>query len=324
MKKLIIPAFFLFAPLSQAYVLAPAQPPVAGTKNLACIGIKYQDTAKFTSAGEATSMCHQISDFYQRNSRGVMQLKPAGYQQNVSLDGVPKNVNQAVNIAKAAHPQADFYAIVEMFISASHSGGGVSNLITSLASTATHEVGHLLGLGHAGTYKLVNGTWTLDAYGDGQSVMSRYPSAWLTAPQYYHQGWMPQAEAAIYTADQTYSLKRINDFTGQGLSTVIVDANLFQPNGMAAPLGDVQAGKRDAYISFPTGCGGICMAIHLSANDGGSQKVRTFTKEYYDERFTGLHVKLLDQTPSQITISVDFAKKPVGTVDEPDINSTGN
>ncbi len=319
MKSAIFLILSMVAPAgSAAYMFAPVQKPVSGTPTLSCIGIKYQDLDRHTSGGEASSMCHQIEDFYRRNSRGALQFKTAGYQVNVPLDGGHHSVNQAERLAIAAHPNSDMYAIVTMFINTSHAGAGVAHLGTALASTATHEVGHLLGLGHAGRYELEAGKWHLDAYGDGQSVMSRYPSAWLTAPQYYHQGWLPKEEAALYVAGQTYELKRINDFDGPGLATVIVDSSLFQPNVDA--IADTAKGKaRDAFISFPTGCKGGCVAIHL-ANDGGSQKVKTFGHEYYDERFTGLHVKVIAAVGNLISISVDFDKKPAGVVDPADID----
>jgi hypothetical protein len=249
-------------------------------------------------------MCNGVADFYRKNSRGVLILKTKSYVVDVPFDGKPANLYPAEHFAMGLHKGADFYAIVGIY-TANHSGAGVSHLSSNLTSTATHEVGHLLTLGHAGAYKPnADGTVTLDAYGDGESVMSMYPSAFLTAPQYYHEGWLPRSEAVIYQPGLTYEIKRVSNFASTGITTVIVPHPMF--NGGAADPKYVIGQDRDAYISFPIKCAG-CAALHLGSDAGaGTQRVKIFGKEYTDSQFTGLHIKVLDDQGDTITVAIDF------------------
>ncbi len=186
----------------------------------------------------------------------------------------------------------------------SNAGSGVAHIQNLLYRDGQHEVGHLLGLGHAGVYK----DGVLDQYGDGKSVMGRFPSPDLTAPQYYSRGWLFEEEAAIYRPGETYELRRITDLDKRSLATVIVKASNFKKTPPALASLAAKTPKppkpRDAFLSFPPECDG-CIAIHLS-NGSSSQKIVTFGSEYYDDQFTGLHVKILDKANGKVKIAVDF------------------
>ncbi len=328
MKMVRVKAVCLAAVFSNAmvakgddiYKYAPRQKPLQGTPLLNCIGIKYQDMDRYTSASECSSIARQVSSFYRINSRGLLNMQTKGYMERVPFNGNRKNLNNAEAFSMRQHPGADYYAIVGIF-TVNHAGGKVAHLSGGLIRTAQHEVGHLLGLGHTGAYSFdKNGKSSLDQYGDGQSVMGKYPSSTLTAPQYYAMGWLRQDEAAIWEEGKSYDLRRINDWNGDGLATVIVPASKFnRPSSNGDELdepGDTTdpAGKtRDAYVSFPPGCN-ACMVLHL-ANGASSQRVKIFGKEYYDTNFTGLHYKLEDAASGKIRITIDEETKPADFVD---------
>ncbi len=281
------------------YLYAKHQSPVEGIKTMACLGLKYPNVNKFTSASECRAIVDHISSFYHTNSRGLLKIKPAGFEVDIPFNGNPGSVYKAEDYAIAKHPGYDMYAIVGMFYGASHAGNHVAHLIGDLYRDAEHETGHLLGLGHAGSYYVENGQWKLDPYGDHDSVMGKFPSPFLTAPQYYHQGWLPEDEVALYKPGFSYQLKRIIDFGTPGLSAVLINAGQMH-----------NSTGRNAYVSFPPKCAN-CIVLHLAEGTGaGSQKVAEFATEFYDEQFTGLHIKRLAISPGRVGISIDFDKRP--------------
>lgn len=295
MKNLLLSILVLgatTAPATEVYKYAPRPTPMQGTRTLTCLGLKYQDTEAHTDAAKCKAMANRTADFYRRNSRGLLQLKGSGFQVNVPYDGKASNFYPAEKFAIDKHKGFDLYQVVGI-LGTSHSGNHVAHLRGTLQRDADHEVGHLLGLGHAGAYKEVNGKLALEAYRDGGSVMGKFPSDALTAPQYYFLGWLPEKEAALYEPGKTYQLKKIVNFGGSGLAVVIVRKE-----------------GRDAFISWPNKCeNDPCLALHLGEK-GGSQRVKMFGKEYYDTEFTGLHIKMVSSDGATVKVTIDYDKKP--------------
>lgn len=282
----------------------PKQQKLFGFKTLAGIGIKYQDTARYVGEGSARSMANSISKFYERNSRGQFTLKDQGFLVKVPLNGNRKNLKKAEAIAMNKHKGFDLYAICGIF-TGPHAGGKVAHLKGSLASTATHEVGHLLGLGHAATYKYTvekgKTKISLDYYGDKMSIMSAFPSNTLTSPQYYHLGWTRKDEVRIiYEKDMpkgkvvTVELKRLNKDTGHDLVSTVIFA---------------RSNDRAAFLSYPTTKeNNPCIALHLSSG-GSSQLVKRFGKDFYDKYFTGLDIKIIKYDSKKDSITITIEKK---------------
>lgn len=272
-----------------------------GKLKVDCFGVKYTDTKTFVSASKCGSMIRQVSNFYKRNSRGKLIISGKGHLYKSPLKGSRRAYRKAVASIKGKY-KSDLYMIPGRF-TGNHAGSKVAHLKGALYSTAMHEVGHLLGLGHAGSYKKVKGKWKLDHYGDGQSVMSRFPSAYLTAPQLFNHKWTPKAEIATYTPNgpKEFTLKRVSAFSTKGLAVIRVPSQYFHGQIDSERI----AGQRDAFISFPLKCKNGCVVIHLSKG-GSSQRVKMFGNEYYDERFTSLHIKKLGYENGLIRISVGF------------------
>lgn len=269
-----------------------------GKRTLACIGIQYKDMKRHVSSGAASSMGNAISSFAERNSRGLLKIDSKGFENKVPFNAAKKNVNQAEKYVKNIHKGFDMYAICTL-LAGPNAGGNTAHLRGDLKSTATHEVFHLLSLGHSGQYKTEKGKVKLDMYGDNMSIMSRYPSNTLTSPQYYHLGWTKKEEVAvIYENDmkvpgtvKTFTLSRLNNERGDTLTTVIYARN------------DVRA----CFISYPQAFDKPGVAMHLSSG-GGSQLVKRVMNEYHDTHFTGLEIKILsfNKETNQVTISVEW------------------
>jgi hypothetical protein len=269
---------------------------------LICIGIIYEDKKCGVDGAKCKTLAHRISDFYKKNSRKELILVPSFATVKVPYKCQPKNVNRAEQYAIKKHPGYDFYAIVVTCISVAHAGNKIAHLINFLDRDGQHEVGHLLGLEHAGAFS----GGKLEDYGDALSVMGKFPSGFLTAPQYIFKGWMPKDEIVEYegTEQKTFTLKRVTNFDGDGISAVIIKRN-----------------GRNACISCPQPTKffnkGSYLALHLYQR-GGSQKIKAFNKEFFDTKFTGLHIKIISKVNGNVTFTVDYATKGLDYESEPD------
>lgn len=267
-------------------VQPPKQKPVKGKRRLLCIGIKYLE-GKFVGPNTAQQTADGVAKFYERASRGKLQIEAKGMAPlELGLHGSKGAYAKGVEAVKKQHPGWDMYIIPGIY-TGPHAGGKVAHVKgAQINPTATHEVGHLLGLGHAGKY--VGGK--LEAYGDTDSVMGRLSSATLTAPQYYHLGWLEPDEWTVFDGTKhDYSLRRIAAYEEGGFATVLVPPAI--------------AGGRWAFVSCTQGEKGSAISLHL-ANGGGSQKVAEFGKDFVDDRFTGLSIKVTGRERGQMQVSI--------------------
>lgn len=289
--------------------------PQLGNRTLLCASIDWADDHSHNSSAKAKSMCNQIREFYTRNSRGLLDIKVQGIVFKTTLNNNKTNFDKVKSSVKGRYPNFDMYAlVVGTKLGASHAGQGTAFLRGYLYRDAQHEVGHLLGLGHAGRYEWEKGKPVLYAYKDGESVMGRFPSSTLTGPQYRWEGWLPQNEIAVYNPTmigKEYEVKRITDTKTAKLSLVGVPVEYFFG---ANPSQPTPMPHRDAYLSFSDKCD-ACLSLHLSMG-GGSQKVQMFGNEYYDSDFSGLHIKITKADKLSIKFTLDFEKKPKNFVPE--------
>lgn len=322
MKRLIFSVALGLSSFAKGFIDLPQIKPKLGKKTLFCASIEYTDDKNVPSAGKAKSVCNQVRDFYTRNSRGLLDIKVQGDKISVPFKN-NRQWNDIKSFVKAKHPNFDMYAlIVGPKLGTSHAGGGVAWLRGTLYRDAQHEVGHLLGLGHAGRYEMEKGKLVLNSYGDGESVMGRFPSSTLTGAQYRWEGWLPKTEVAVYNPTmmgQVYEIKRITNQEAPMLSLVGVPHAYFHgENPPTAPIeGKDNPPQRDAYVSFSNKCD-ACLSLHLSQG-GGSQKIQMFGKEYYDERFTGMHIKVVEGSKASMKFTIDFQPKPSTFVAEPEV-----
>lgn len=293
----------------------PKRPPqriLKGKRDLLCIGVAYSTGELGAGKPGCDNLAAILKNFWERNSRGVLQLNSKGadpFQSGLPGGSGPggwkqarRSYNQSVNMIKKAFPGLDYYVIPGKYTHP-HAGGKVAHVKSVQAMTAQHETGHLLGLGHAGAYVYKNGKPELNAYGDTDSIMGRIISKYISAPQYYYLGWLKPEEIADYDkATPHYDLGKIGDW--KGLQTVIVPPSSY---------GD---GKGRWVFVSSTRCGGNkkpgCIAIHFGTG-GGSQKILEVENEAWDTHFTGLHVKKLQNLNGKIRVKIDFDPKPVAS-----------
>ncbi len=294
----------VITPLVFDYGKLPPIRNAIGKRKLACVGIKYLDNPTFVTEAGCQVNADAMASFWGASSRGLLQIEAKGFPPiEVGLNGSKDAYAKGIAMVKAKYPGYNYYVIPGIYTNP-HASDSVAHVKSAQVMTSLHEVGHLIGFGHAGAYFIdANGNVTLNAYADTDSIMGRVISKYITAPQYYRAGWLkPEAYTLYNESVQIYSLRKIGNVQDSGLATIIVS-----PQTMAY-YGKDQT--RYAFISASS-CGGTrvpsCVSLHLSNNDGGSQKVAEFANEYYDSNFTGLHIKVLGHnSKGYAQVSVDF------------------
>ena len=274
----------------------PRKKPVLGLKKLACVGISYtQPINDFVTAARCKDGAKNVAEFYQSMSRGKVKFDVAGYHMDYPGDAW-KTFEAAAQLAKKKF-KADYYIVPSIFRKGgNHASGGICWVIQMTGWVWKHELGHLLGLGHTGKYVYdKQGKPKLEPYNDKDSVMGNSGFAGLTAPQFYTKDWLRADEVQLAPAlGGTFELRKIMNLKGKGLATVVV----------------VGRNARPLFLSFPPKCKGACVALHLSSG-GGSQRIAITQDEFYDDDFTGAHVKVLPGAAAgKVRFSLDFEKKP--------------
>ncbi len=329
---------------NEPYIYAKRPRPFQGTIDLCCVVVEFKDTKKGPSVASCKTMGNQIAEFYNRNSRGLLKIRVKAYKKKVAANGSRKGLRQAEQAILKQYKNADLFAVVSTHTHP-HAGGKIAHLPGTLVSTARHEFGHLIDFAHSGQYE-ENEKFELDNTGDRESVMSRYPSNNLTAPQYFNKGWMPEEEAVMYQPGRIYKLKRITAFEQEGVAVVIVPNKYFRTSAVNDEDAAMEDDEDDEIVDFeeldgttiendaeeaevsailkqkPKGQKGPTkvrdlylsfppgidagVVLHLSSG-GASQKIKTVTNEFTDHRLTGAHVKILGKEDNQVIFSIDFA-----------------
>lgn len=291
------------------YTYAPQPKPMDGEHALACVGISYTNPVNnYVTADRCKHGADGVASFYLRNSRGLLKLKTAGYHMDYAGLAVP-SFSAAEKVAKDKF-KAQYYIVPSIFRhGGNHASGGIAHVVQFTGWVWNHEVGHLLGLQHTGTFAVsARGVVTYNQYGDRDSVMGGggTGSKYLSPPQYYGKGWLPKEEAALYQNGTVFELKQITDFEGKGLSVVVIPNKL-----LSKSVSNASASQgRDAFVAFPKTCPGAkCFALYFGGK-GGSSKIATSGAELYDQYFTGLHVKIVNVTKSTVKVMIDFLPPP--------------
>lgn len=251
--------------------------------NLQVTSIKWKDQKRFVDKGECHRIAVAVKNFYEKNSRSLIKFIIDYKVIKVDLNSSKHNLKEAERICKQGISDDTIHLIINNFERfTSHTTGNICHLRNGLIQTACHETGHVLDLGHSGSYMK---TGRLDLYGDPQSVMGRFSSKWLNAPQLYYKGWLPEKEVIYYNGiDNTFTLKKINNFDQEGCSIVVIKRE-----------------GRYICISYPSN-GNNVLSLHLF-NKGSSQLVRTFGKEFTDNRFTKLKITKTNYNKEKNTIT---------------------
>ncbi len=284
----------------------PAHLNRVGTPILACVAIKWSDSSYMTAA-KCLGVAQKVSAFYSKQSRGLFKMTPQGKEITTALPCKHGNLADAEAQVKR---DVRAYKYIVPVVCPAHQGTHASNDIAHTSQLTTiwnsHEVGHLIGLGHSNLYKKDDkGVYRYVQYADHESLMGGgLPKSDLTPMQRYHLGWIPQSEVAIFDpAISEYELKSSND------TKTVAKSILFIPYGLLpGTTGPVFAITASDY------CGAApCGRYYQHA--GGSSLLRAgFGSDGFKDEKTGLKMSVISKangitkfkvTLEPVTLKVD-------------------
>lgn len=260
---------------SNNIIYAPARKSFEKNIALACIAIIWP-TGRSASTAKVASMGRGVATVYKSLSHGDLIFNTSAKGVRVTYNRAKKNVSKAENQAIADVSKSknfDMFALVNGGVTkGSNAGKKYAHLNGTLLRTGLHEIGHLLGLGHAGAY--INGK--LDDYGDGTSFMGKYATDKLNAPQLYFFGWVAANKTAQYNIGSpttTYNVEYsyVDKPSDSNVSGVLIP----RKNG------------RSLFFSIAPIGGKMLGCVHYILNNGaGTQRAKAFNTKTEVEELT--------------------------------------
>lgn len=174
------------------------------TKVFTC-SIHWDFQGRYASLEEITSMGDEVIKVYDKCSNGKLKLE-MDYK---IIESKQVSFTKLLKDIKNDHKGYKYYIIVHNLPSEGDRSGSKHCFIKStLVRTCAHELGHCIGLSHAGAYDK-NGKY--DEYGDKTSFMGKYASRNLNVAQLAWMGWLKDVQKI--TENGEYSLKVPITFT---------------------------------------------------------------------------------------------------------------
>jgi hypothetical protein len=278
---------------------APVISPIAATKKLICVSLKWTDNTGADLDAVRNSGNDTATNF-KRLSNNQFNFTSSAYSISVPFAHAQANVAPAVANAKKQlttkgiiQDGSLIYAMINNDAGTfSHSGGDTSNILNTLTTTFYHEIGRTnpMALGSSGAF--VNGVYEDQA--DGTTFMSHFASNNLTASQLYYLGWLSQTQMGLCdpsTGTQEFTVYNLGGAIGT-------------PNLMAVMMNDSVSAK-PLFVSRPTFAdGSISWALHIpsSGNNKGSERIEVFGKTATYQGLTFTEISS-DTTTATIQIS---------------------
>lgn len=259
----------------------PRQRSKIGTFKILAVSIKWSSQERFASRDDLTDMMKGVSNTYLKCSRNLFKID---YKiQIYHTDEI--QLSKVENEIKNKNPDYHYYIIVNNLGSkyTDHAGSKIAHVKSTLIRTASHELGHLLGLKDANKYNYE--TDKFEQYGDNLSFMGRFASNELTAPALYKLGWIPKREVVLLRINGKYRLKNLFNKELNYYSCIILPR---------------QNTEDFIFISYQDNS--IC--LHLGKN-GQSQKIKQIGNEpYHDKIFSNLYIEQIEKEKDYVIISI--------------------